>query len=162
METTSLRVEGVVCTPGTFDFAALAALPDQIADVGTLIPGRQGGGVRLRVLLDAVAPLAQATHLTLHASDGSYSASVPLDAVRDRGIVAYRLGDAPLPATQGGPLRFYIAGVEECAVGEVDACANVKFLSVLQLTSGRGADTRPTTTQEHTVLHEQEGHKHLP
>jgi len=161
METTSIQVEGTVHTPGAFDFAALAALPEQIADIGRLIPGRQGGGVWLRALLDVVGPLAQATHLTLHASDGSFSASVPLAAVRDRGIVVYRLGDDPLPVAQGGPMRFYITGVEACAVGEVDACANVKCLGVLQVTGGRGVDTRPSTAREPTALHERAGHEHL-
>jgi hypothetical protein len=156
-----LRVEGEVRTPCDFAFADLAALPGQIADVGALLPGRHGGGVWLRSLLNMVGPLPRTTHMTLHATDGSFSASVPLEAVADRGIVVYRLGNDSLPAAQGGPVRFYITDVESCAAGEVDACANVKFLGVIQLTKGAGVDTRPTTVQDHTALHQQKGHEHL-
>ena len=99
--------------------------------------------------------------MTLHATDGDFSASVPLEAVRDRAIVAYRLGDAPLPAAQGGPLRFFITNVEECAIGEVDACANVKSLGTIEVTIGPGTDTRPTSAPEHEALHQEPGHAHL-
>ncbi len=158
---TALRVEGEVNTPRAFGFADLAALPNQVLDVGRLIPGREGGAVRLGALLEATGPRPGVTHMTLHATDGTFSASVPLDDVRDRGLVVYRLGDEPLPSSQGGPLRFFITGVEECGIGEVDACANVKFLGVIELTQGVGTDTRPTTAQVHDELHEQEGHGHL-
>jgi DMSO/TMAO reductase YedYZ molybdopterin-dependent catalytic subunit len=104
---TSLRIEGEVHAPRAFRFADLAALPGQVPDIGTLIPGRQGGGVWLCSLLEATRARPQASHITLHATDGDFSASVPLAAVRDRAIVVYRLGDAPLPAAQGGPMRFF-------------------------------------------------------
>lgn len=156
-----LRVEGEVDTPREFHFADLEALPDQVSDIGPLIPGREGGGVWLRALLAASNVRPEATHLTLQASDGSFSASVPLAAVCERSLVVYRLGDGPLPADKGGPIRFFITDVDACAVGEVDACANVKFLGVIQCTRGPGTDTRPTTPQAHVALHEREGHEHL-
>lgn len=145
MESPALRVEGEVRTPRALHFADLATLPEQITDIGTLIPGRQGGGVWLRALLDAIDVGERAIYLTLHATDGQFSASVPLDAVRDHAVVLYRLGDEPLPVTQGGPIRFLITNVEACGIGEVDACANVKFLGVLELTAGPGMDTRPAS-----------------
>jgi hypothetical protein len=40
----SLRVEGEVQHDANFSFADLAALPEQVADVGQLVPGREGGG----------------------------------------------------------------------------------------------------------------------
>ena len=144
MESLMLRVEGEVRNPRAFHFADLATLPGQITDIGTLVPGRQGGGVWLRALLDATELNERATYLTLHATDGQFSASVPLEAVRDHAVVLYRLGDEPLPVRQGGPLRFLITNVEACGIGEVDTCANVKFLGVIELTAGPGADTRPT------------------
>jgi DMSO/TMAO reductase YedYZ molybdopterin-dependent catalytic subunit len=98
--------------------------------------------VWLHALLEATGARSQASHITLHATDGDFSASVPLAAIRDRGIVVYRVGDAPLPAAQGGPIRFFITDVEACATGEVDACANVKCLGTIELTIGRGPDTR--------------------
>jgi 2-dehydropantoate 2-reductase len=140
---TSLRVEGEVDVPRAFGFTELAALPGQVPDISRLIPGREGGGVWLQALLEATGTRSQASHITLHATDGDFAASVPLAAVRDRGIVVYRVGDAPLPAVQGGPMRFFITDVEACATGEVDACANVKFLGTIELTVGPGTDTRP-------------------
>ncbi len=144
---TSLRVEGSVQTPRDFTFSELAGLAGQVPDIGALIPGRQGGGVRLRALLEAVAFDPQATHVTLQATDGHFSASVPLDEVLDRAVVVYRMGEAPLSAEQGGPLRFYIADAAACTRGAIDACANVKFLGTVQVSTGPGVDTRPTTVR---------------
>ena len=144
MDTATLRVEGEVQTPREFVFAELAALPEQISDVGSLIPGRQGGAVRLRTLLDATGVHPHATHVTLHATDGDFSASVPLAAVRERALIVYRMGEVPLPVEQGGPLRFLIMDAEACGLSEIDTCANVKFLGSIQVTQEPGVDTRPT------------------
>jgi len=149
---TTLRVDGAVAAPREFGFADLSALPDQVPDLGALLPGREGGGVRLRAILASVGLRTAATHLTLTSTDGRFSASVPLAAVADA-VIAYRLGDGPLPADRGGPMRFLIPDVGSCAVGGVDACANVKFLAHLHLSAGPGADTRPTTAREHDALH---------
>ncbi len=54
MDGKSLRVEGEVRKPQDFDFATLAALPGQVPDIGALIPGREGGWVWLRSLLEAM------------------------------------------------------------------------------------------------------------
>jgi len=144
MPPAALRVEGEVATPREFGFTDLATLPNQVPDVGTLIPGREGGAVRLRTLLDEAGVQDRATHVTLHATDGDYSASVPLEAVIDRALIVYRIGDAPLTEAQGGPMRFLITDVDACGVSEVDACANVKFLRTVQLSQGPGTDTRPS------------------
>ena len=158
---TQLRIEGEVSTPQAFSFSDLTRLPGQIADVGQFIPGRDGGGVRLRSLLERVSPADSARYMTLESSDGKFSASLPITAVQDA-IVAYRLGDAPLPTKKGGPFRFFIPNVEECAVGEVDACANVKFLGRLHLSHEPGRDVRPTSPASHQAHHDQPGHEHLP
>ncbi len=150
-----LRVDGAVERPREFGFDDLAALPGQVPDVGALIPGRDGHGVRLQSLLDAVGVRPEVTHITLTSTDGRFSASVPLAAVREA-VVAYRLGNAPLPHDKGGPMRFFIPNVEQCAVGGVDACANVKFLGRIHLTTTPGVDTRPTTAGAHEELHAKE------
>jgi hypothetical protein len=155
-----LRIEGEVQHARTLSFADLTALPDQVADIGALIPGREGGGVRLRSILAAVEVLPTAMHITIASSDGKFSASVPLDAVQDA-IVAYRLGSGPLPQTKGGPIRFLIPNVEQCAIGGVDACANVKFVKLMRLSRSPGEDTRPTSAASHDELHTQEDHEHL-
>jgi DMSO/TMAO reductase YedYZ molybdopterin-dependent catalytic subunit len=139
----ALEVCGQVRQPGTFDFEALARLPEQIEDIATVVPGRAGGGVRLASLLAAVQPRAEATHITVESSDGSFSASVPLAAVVESGVVLYRLGSQALPTQQGGPFRFLITDAQVCATGGIDLCANVKFVGRIALGTGPGRDTRP-------------------
>jgi DMSO/TMAO reductase YedYZ molybdopterin-dependent catalytic subunit len=139
----ALEIDGEVAHPGRFDFEALSRLPQQVEDISTLVPGRHGSGVRLAALIDAVQPQTQATHVTLESSDGSFSASVPLEAVAGTGVVLYRLGTQELPPQQGGPFRFLITDAQTCATGGVDLCANVKFVGRIAITSSPGRDTRP-------------------
>jgi DMSO/TMAO reductase YedYZ molybdopterin-dependent catalytic subunit len=129
-----LRVEGEVISPRAFSFADLAALPGQLADVGALIPGREGGAVRLASILDAVGRTAAAQWATLESSDGKFSISVPLHLL-GAAVVAYRFGDGALPEKKGGPARFYVPDVEKCGTPGVDACANVKGLGTIRLTA---------------------------
>jgi DMSO/TMAO reductase YedYZ molybdopterin-dependent catalytic subunit len=138
----ALEVGGQVRQPGTFDFEALARLPGQIDDIATVVPGRTGGGVRLASLLAAVQPCPEATHITVESSDGGFSASVPLAAVVESGVVLYRLGSQALPTQQGGPFRFVITDAQACATGGIDLCANVKFVGRIALSVGPGRDTR--------------------
>lgn len=148
----TLRLEGEVEQPLEVGFDDLSALPGQISDLTVLVPGREGGAVRLAALLEKARPKSAATHATLTSSDGGFSASVPLGALADA-VVAYREGDGPLPEGRGGPFRFFIPDGGECASAEVDRCANVKFLVSVRLTIGRGDDTRPTNPTEHAALH---------
>lgn len=152
---THLRIEQEGKPAQTLDFDALSRLNGQIADVGTLIPGRVGAAVRLQAILDHVEPASDLDYLTIESTDGGFAASVPLAALRNA-IIAYRLGNGPLPEDKGGPLRFLIPNDEGCATGGADACANVKFVGTLRLTRGPGRDTRPATPKQHTDLHERE------
>ena len=104
-----------------------------------MIPGRGGP---LQAILDRLQPDLT---LTVESTDGGFAASVPLEALR-QAIIAYRLGDQPLPRDKGGPLRFLIPNDEGCATGGADACANVKFVGTLRLTKGR-AKTRARRPQ---------------
>ena len=157
---TQLHIEGEVRSPQAFGFIELRALSDQIEDVSRLIPGREGSAVRLQAVLDQVEPKATARYITLESTDGKFSASVPLEAVQE-GIIAYRLNDTALPGNKGGPYRFFIPNVSECHVGEVDACANVKFLGRICLSHQKGRDVRPTSPQAHEEHHHKPGHEHL-
>ena len=157
---TQLRIEGEVQAPQNLSFDDLQQLSDQVDDIGQFVPGREGSGVRLRAVLDCVSPKETVKYITLESTDGKFSASVPLDAVRDA-IIAYRLEDGPLPAQKGGPFRFFIPNVEECAIGEVDACANVKFLGRMHLSHEAGKDNRPTSVALHEEHHTKPGHEHL-
>jgi DMSO/TMAO reductase YedYZ molybdopterin-dependent catalytic subunit len=125
-------IEGQVRTPREFGFAELAALPGQIADVAALVPGREGGAVALRSVLDAVGASAAATRVTLESADGKFSQQAPLAALQSA-VLVYRLGARPLPVDKGGPVRFLIPNLEECDVGGVDRCTNVKALARVRI-----------------------------
>lgn len=153
---TSLRIEQEGKPAQAFDFNALSRLEGQVADVGTVIPGRVGGAVRLEAVLDRVNPSRELDYLTVESTDGAFAASVPLEALRGA-MIAYRLGNGPLPEEHGGPLRFLIPDDEGCATGGADACANVKFVGTLRLTRDPGRDTRPATPRQHKDLHEKNG-----
>ena len=154
-----LRVDGDVDRPAELSLADLSAIDaaHQVADAGTLSPNRKGAAVTLEGLLLLVGARPAAKFLTLHAAADDFHASVPLEAVRDRGYFVYRLGAQPLPASDGGPVRFFIPDPEACQVGEVDECANVKFLDHVELTEQRGHDNRPTDEEQHAKLHESQG-----
>ena len=157
---TQLHIEGEVDSPQAFGFEDLVQLPDQVEDISQVIPGREGSAVRLQSLLAQVGVQDNVKYITLESTDGKFSASIPLEAGQDA-IVAYRLHDESLPAKKGGPFRFFIPNVAECHVGEVDACANVKFLGRVHLSQEKGRDVRPTSPQSHEQHHEQPGHEHL-
>jgi len=129
-------------------------------DLGTLEPrvkvelsGRPATGIPLLNLLKITGVQPAATHITLHAERDSFSASVPLSAVQDAAVIFEILG-SPIDVSKGGPFRFYIPNAAECAIGEVDECANVKYLNRIELTIGPGKDTRPKTKRAHQELHE--------
>ena len=153
-----LRVDGDVDRPAELSLDDLSAIDaaHQVADAGTLSPNRKGAAVSLMGLLELVGARPSAKYLTLHASADDFHASVPLSAVRDQGYFVYRLGEQPLPVSDGGPVRFFIPDPDACQAGEVDECANVKFLEHVELSEQRGHDNRPTDEDEHARLHEKE------
>ncbi len=150
-----LRIEQQGQPARELDFQQLAELDGQIDDVATLIPGRVGGAVTLQAILDRLQPDRDLDYLTVESTDGGFAASVPLEALR-HAVIAYRVGDEPLPKDKGGPLRFLIPDDDGCATGGADSCANVKFVGTLRLSKGPGKDTRPETPRQHAELHERE------
>lgn len=158
MSDVALTIDGEVEQPAEFTVETLSEFPkdEQVPDVSRFHPTRQGDGVTLNSILNRIALKPTATYLTLHATADDFAASVPLDAVRDEGIVVYRLDGAPLPFDKGGPFRFLIRNPAACHTDELDDCANVKFVDRIELTAGRGRDTRPEDDDEHEALHRNE------
>ena len=158
MATPLLRIDGEVENRASLSFADLAAMPAafQVGDVGRLDPKRKGDAVTLEGLLARVRPKPSAHYLTLHSSSDDFHASIPLESVRNRAIVIYRLDGGPLPAAAGGPVRFFIPDFTACHTTEVDECANVKFVDRIELSANRGQDNRPHDEKEHAELHERE------
>lgn len=143
MSTATIKIEGAVHQPGSFARQELCGLPadGRVADVSTVAPNRRGEAVRLECLLSECEPDETATHVTLHSVDG-FSASIPLADVRETGLIIFQLDGATVPDSAGGPFRFLIPNAAECRTAELDACANVKALARIELTAGKGADTR--------------------
>src|SRR5580765_2514093 len=127
-----LRIEGNVRRPSDLGFDELAELPDQIPDVAALAPGRRGGAVPFRSLLDAVGVSESASRVTLESADRKFSQQAPLVALGSA-VLVYRLAAGPLPADLGGPVRFLIPNIEDCNVPGVDRCTNVKALARVRI-----------------------------
>jgi DMSO/TMAO reductase YedYZ molybdopterin-dependent catalytic subunit len=156
MKPTLIRVDGDVQQPLSLSFLDLEALaaPYQIRDVSRIDPKRKGDAITLAGLLDRARPAATVKYLTLHSSSDDFHASIPLEAIRERAILIYRLDGEPLPVSAGGPVRFYIPDFAACHTDEVDECANVKFVDRIELTAQRGQDNRPHDEKQHADLHE--------
>ena len=150
-----LTIDGQVERPLRLTFADLAALPEpaQVPDVSRFHPTRKGDGVTLDQILERAAVLPSANYLTLHAQRDDFHVSVPLEPLRGQGIVVYRLGPDPLGVEHGGPIRFLIRDPAACHTDQLDECANVKYLSRIELTERRGRDTRPADEKAHESLH---------
>ncbi len=150
-----LQVDGLVATPRNFSFAELQAIPEaeQVRDFTRFHPKRPGDGVTLQALLNRVHPASEATYLTLHATKDDFAASIPLSSIVDESVVVYQLDGQPYPESKGGPFRFLIKNPAACHTDELDDCANVKFVDRIELTSGKGRDTRPHDEAEHEAIH---------
>jgi DMSO/TMAO reductase YedYZ molybdopterin-dependent catalytic subunit len=151
-----LLVDGAVEQPLGLTLADLSALPasHQVPDVSRFHPKRQGDGVALEAILDRSRPTTEANYLTLHADRDDFHVSVPLQAVRAEAIIVYQRAGQPLGPEHGGPIRFLIRDPAACHSHELDDCANVKYLSRIELSVRRGRDTRPQNDEEHARLHE--------
>lgn len=149
----NLLVDGEVERQLELSFQDLAGLSGQVENLAEIIHGREGGAVRLESVLAVAQPKPSATHVTLSSADGDFTASVPLGALGDA-VIAYRVGGAALPASRGGPFRFFVPEGGACATAEVDQCANVKRLARIRVTAGRGEDNRPTNPTQQAALHE--------
>ncbi len=152
----TLRITGEIARAQELSQADLAALPAefQVPDVRVVAPIRPGTAIRLASLLDLVEPAADVKYLTLHASADDFHASIPLDQVRDKGLLIYALDGQPLAPAKGGPFRFFIPEYLECHSAEIDECANVKYVDHIELTSNRGHDNRPHDDAAHAALHQ--------
>ena len=143
MSESALVIDGAARRSLSLGREQLAGFPEEarIADVSAVDERRQGEAVRLSALLAQAEPDETATHVTLHSSDG-FSASIPLEDTRDVGVVIFQIDGQPLAESAGGPYRFLIPNAAACKTAELDACANVKALVRIELTMGRGRDTR--------------------
>jgi DMSO/TMAO reductase YedYZ molybdopterin-dependent catalytic subunit len=136
IDQTSLRFEDLARLPE----------PEQVADVGSFVPGRAGRAVRLSALLNRAGVSEPARFLHIQSKDPSFAVSLPVDEAKGA-LVVYALGDAPLPKSKGGPFRLLVPG-------HADECVHVKQLARIELSDAPGRDTRPKDDAEHAKLHQ--------
>ena len=150
-----LRVDGEVELPREFSFAELAALPaaDQVPDVSRYHPQRQGDGVTLESLLRLVRPGPGATYARCTAAPTIFMPACRSRPCAAKASSSIDLRYAPLPAKNGGPIRFLIKDPAACHTDELNDGANVKFVDRIELTVGRGTDNRPENDAAHERLH---------
>jgi DMSO/TMAO reductase YedYZ molybdopterin-dependent catalytic subunit len=135
-----LVIEGELDRPQSIEPSELGRLPAQIEDVSTLVPGRVGSAVWLRDVLAQSGLKPSARFATLASKDGKFAISVPLRPLLERAILVYRNASAPLPASNGGPVRLLLTGKVECEAPDIDACAMVKGLARIRVTADPEAD----------------------
>lgn len=134
-----LEVSGLVRTPRTYDYDALAALPAVTREItlecisnsvgGGLMSNARWRGVPLRALLEAAGPAANATQVFLLGADG-FTHEVPLAlAMRETTLVAYEMNGEPLPQRHGFPVRVLVPG----GYGEL----SVKWVVRIEVQDGR-------------------------
>jgi hypothetical protein len=155
---TNLTIDGEVENPVSLSWHQVRDLQDgwQCADIGSLVPGREGEAVTLAGLIELVQPHADVDYLGLHAGRDDFHASIPLAEIVERGLLVHSINGQPLDPAGGGPYRFYIKDFADCQVAEVDECANVKFLDRMEFTVGKGHDNRPEDEESHQALHDAE------
>ncbi len=111
--------------------ADLAARTDVI-EIAKLDSKRTGRAVRLADLLGDVE-IDEGAELVLSSSTDGFSATLPLDAAVEVGLVWFAGTDGPLTKEQGGPFRFLIPNAAECKTAVLDTCANVKFVDRIEV-----------------------------
>jgi DMSO/TMAO reductase YedYZ molybdopterin-dependent catalytic subunit len=134
----TVKVDGMVDTPLTVDYAAWSALPRLSETVdfhcveGWTVADVQWGGVAPALLLDKAGVQSGAAYVTVYAESGKYFSALPLDLMRDpQTVLADSLAGEALPHDHGGPLRL--------VVPRQLGYKNVKWVSRLEVTDKQRA-----------------------
>ncbi|MFK4111108.1 sulfite oxidase-like oxidoreductase [Streptomyces sp. NPDC002176] len=110
----SLRVDGLVDRPHTWNWDEAHALPDSVYEgdihcvTGWSKFGVRFGGVSLDAFLAVARPHVSATHVLARSHTG-YTANLPLaDLTGGRAWLAWDQGGVPLAPEHGGPARLVV------------------------------------------------------
>jgi DMSO/TMAO reductase YedYZ molybdopterin-dependent catalytic subunit len=128
-----VKLEGEGLLAREIGFADLRALARQVEHASELFRGATVGAVPLASVLKLVTPPGSARSVTFHAADG-YSTTLPLE-VAAMALLVYRLGDEPLPAERGGPVRLIVLGAD------LRSC--LKHVARIELTAAGRDDRLP-------------------
>lgn len=137
MDRLTLHVGGADAPAIEITHDRLFGAPDaeRVADIGELVPGRKGSGVRFSWVASLAAPGDDLEYVTLESTDGGFAATLTRDEVAGA-VLVHAEGDRPFGEQDGGPFRLYIPGAS-------DRCGNVKHLGRVAFAASPGADTRP-------------------
>ncbi len=102
-----------------------------VADLSHFDVNRDGRVVPLSGLLKECG--ASGEELVLTSSSDGFSATLPLEAASEVGLVWFAGKDGPLTKEQGGPFRFVIPNAAACKTDVLDACSNVKFVDRIEV-----------------------------
>ncbi|MFP8952562.1 molybdopterin-dependent oxidoreductase [Natrialbaceae archaeon A-arb3/5] len=106
-----LQITGAVDSPITLTRNNLRSLPMETVVLdfscveGWDVADCEWRGVRVADVLDRAAPLTESEYGLVHAGDGDYARSFPLDRLADA-LLALELDGEPLSAERGGPVRL--------------------------------------------------------
>lgn len=110
-----LRIDGMVDNPAELTYDDLRALPraEQTSDfhcvTGWSVPSVRWAGVRIKDLLAAARPHADAGALTFTSAERPYLDSLTLDqATRGDALLAFNMDDTPLTRAHGAPIRMVV------------------------------------------------------
>lgn len=142
----TLAVGGLCEAPVELGREELARLPeaDQVPDVGALVPGKKGRGVKLTAVLRAARPKEEVTHVALSSSDGKARASLTLEEAA-QAVVVYALREQALTEDQGGPFRLLLPPGG-------DACRNVKHVAKVELGREAAGDLCGHSPEQHAKM----------
>ena len=99
----TLQVDGEVVNPINLTLSELRAIPSasvyaELYCYGKLVTSGVWTGVPVSTILEKVEYNPQARSLEFYADDG-YTVTLPLTDVREKGLIAYEIGDQALPET---------------------------------------------------------------
>ncbi len=113
-EAWTMTVDGLVANPHTWTWQDMHALPqsEYRGDIHCVTTWSKFdtsfGGVSVDLLLDAVQPLAQATHVLATSTTG-YTTNLPLEHIRGgQAWIVWTHEGKPLPTDHGGPVRLLV------------------------------------------------------
>ena len=112
---------------GSLEWSEIDSIADGAGD---------GGDVAMASILEHLVIDPAATHCSVVSQDGSYSASIPLDELREGGWLAFALDGKALTGDLGGPLRLTVRE-------GTTLCWNVKDVGELRFTVGEEPDSVP-------------------
>ena len=121
---------------GRLEWSEIDSIADGAGDGGDPAATDTNAAVAVASILEHLVIDPAATHCSVVSRDGSYSASIPLDELRDGGWLAYALDGKTLTGDLGGPLRLTVRQ-------GTTLCWNVKDVGELRFTAGKEPDSVP-------------------